>query len=69
MLNFKGAPAKRYALDFSTNLITWAEVTDSVMTNGSGDGTYTDTVAARTNGVQVYYRARDPVLNQRLSAA
>jgi len=62
VLNFLGAASKRYALDFSTNLVTWGEVSDSVMTNASGVGTFTDTLASRTDGVQVYYRARDPVV-------
>ena len=43
-LTFNGQPSKAYAVDFSADLKTWSEVTDSTTTNASGIGNFTDSL-------------------------
>jgi hypothetical protein len=50
-------------VDFSNNLITWEEAWDSLVPNGAGNATWTDTTASRVSGPRGFYKVRDPVLD------
>lgn len=62
-INSRGTPGKTYSVDFSPNLITWEEVWDAMVPNGSGNASWTDTAPARIAGRRSFYKVRDPVLD------
>jgi hypothetical protein len=62
-INSRGTPGKSYSVDFSNNLITWEEAWDSLVPNGAGNATWTDTTASRVSGPRGFYKVRDPVLD------
>ena len=62
-LDARGTAGHIYSIDYSTDLLTWEEVWDSLVPNGSGNASWTDTDPLRTGaGVRRgYYKLRDPL--------
>jgi arylsulfatase A-like enzyme len=58
MLRWNAVPNKQYQIQWSTDLVTWQNVTTTPMsfTNTATNATYTDTLPARVNGQRAFYR-------------
>jgi len=57
-LRWNAVPNKPYQIQYSTDLITWQNITTTPLTftNTSTNATYTDTLPARVNGQRAFYR-------------
>ena len=58
ILRWNAVPNKPYQIQYSTDLVTWQNITTTPLTftNTSTNATYTDTLPARVNGQRAFYR-------------
>jgi arylsulfatase A-like enzyme len=58
ILRWNAVPNKSYQIQYSTDLVTWQNITTTPLTftNTSTNATYTDTLPARVNGQRAFYR-------------
>ncbi len=61
-INARGTSGRVYSVDYSTDLLSWDEVNDNLVPNGSGDAVWTDMDPGRTSAQRSYYRLRDPAV-------